>query len=201
MSRQTPFDELIVDELLREAGCGDEPGLKAALMDLRSLADGYPVVPSPELGALMLPGPASPEPACSKPVTSESEPVIPEPVNLDAVRRRKHRRAAVTVLVVAASMGAGTAAVAATDPGFRETAQHAITTVVEAVTHSHSGQPAPTRGAPGGSPGSSGSPARVPDLPVPAQDAPGRSGNTASGPAVAPPTHATKPSPAQQRGH
>ncbi|MHC6594120.1 hypothetical protein [Arthrobacter sp. C152] len=172
-----PFDERNVDELLLESGWGDDPGLKVALRDLRSLADGPPVAPSTRLDALM----------------------SRTPISLDA--RRKHRRTVVTALIVAASTGAGTAAVAATDSGFRETAQQTITTVVEAVTHGHSGRPAPEHGTPAGNPGSSVSPARLPELPAPAENAPGRSGNATSGPAATPPAHATKPSPAQQRGH
>jgi len=151
----TPHDEQIIDQLLLETGSDDAQELKAALLDLRRFANGLPVVPSTELAALMAAG----------------------PVSLDARRQRKHRRHALTALAIAASMGIGTAAVAATDPGFREKAQQAITTVVEAVTHGHSERPAP---APARSPGSPQTPAHVPDLPAPApaQGTPGRPATT-----------------------
>ncbi|BAS10523.1 hypothetical protein AHiyo4_39450 [Arthrobacter sp. Hiyo4] len=55
-------------------------------------------------------------------------------------------------LAIAASMGIGTAAVAATDPGFRENAQQVFITVVEAVTHGHSGRSAPAPARSHGSP-------------------------------------------------
>jgi len=175
-NRHTPHDEQIIDELLLETGRDDAQELKAALLDLRCFADGPPVVPSSELAALLAAG----------------------PVSLDARRQRKHRRTALTALAIAASMGIGTAAVAATDPGFREKAQQAITTVVEAVTHGHSGRPAP---APARNPGSPQAPAHVPDLPAPAQGAPGRSGTGPGQPAVTPPTVGTAnvPSPPAQQ--
>lgn len=191
----TLHDEQVVDQLLFETGCGDEAGLRGVLLGLRCFADGPPVIPSTGLAALMEAAPARPEPA--DPERADPEPANPEPISLDAVRRRKHRRTTLTVLAVAASMGAGTVAVAATDPGFRETAQQTITTVVEAVTHGHSGRPAP---APARNPGSNQSPAHVPDLPVPARNAPGRNGTSPGEPAATPPAHPTKPSPAQ-RGH
>lgn len=186
----TLHDEQLVDQLLFETGCGDAPELKELLLDLRCFANGPPVIPSTGLAALMGAAPASLGPV-------SLEPARAEPASLDDVRRHKHRRTTLTVLAVTASMGAGTAAVAATDPGFRETAQQTITTVVEAVTHGHSGRPAP---APARNPGSSQSPARVPDLPAPAQNAPGRTGTTPGEPAATPPAHPTKPSPAL-RGH
>ncbi|HBH57396.1 MAG TPA: hypothetical protein DEP82_01025 [Arthrobacter bacterium] len=165
-TRHTPHDEQIIDELLLETGRDDAQELKAALLDLRCFADGPPVVPSRELAALMATG----------------------PVSLDARRQSKHRRTALTALAIAASMGIGTAAVAATDPGFREKAQQAITTVVEAVTHGHSGRPAPA-------------PARDPDLPAPAQGTPGRSGTNPGSPPVTPPAVGTAnvPSPPAQQ--
>ena len=201
----TLHDEQVVDQLLFEAGWDEAPELKGALLDLRCFADGPQVVPSARLAALMAAAPAHLEPVSLKavnpdpdnPEAASPELASPEPISLDAVRRRKHRRATLTVLVVAASMGAGTAAVAATDPGFRETAQQTITTVVEAVTHGHSGRPAP---APARNPGSTQPPARVPELPAPAQNAPGRTGTTPGESAATPPAHPTKPSPAQ-RGH
>ncbi|HEY8701637.1 MAG TPA: hypothetical protein VIM08_11880 [Arthrobacter sp.] len=148
-ARDALRNEQIIDQLLLETGSEEAQDLKAALLELRCFSTGPTVVPSAELAALMAAG----------------------PVSLETYRRRKHRRTALTALAIAASMGIGTAAVAATDPGFREKAQQAITTVVEAVAHGNSGRPAP---APARSPGSPETPAHVPDLPAPAQGKPGR---------------------------
>ncbi|BAS10656.1 hypothetical protein AHiyo4_40780 [Arthrobacter sp. Hiyo4] len=121
ITRHTLRDEQVVDELLLETGSEDAPDLRAALLDLRCFVASPAVLPSAELAALMAIGPAS----------------------LDARRRRNHRRSAFTAVAIAAAMGVGTAAMAAADPGFRENAQQAITTVIDAVTHGHSGRPTP----------------------------------------------------------
>ncbi|MET3707800.1 hypothetical protein ABIB17_002440 [Arthrobacter sp. UYEF6] len=171
ITRHTLRDEQVVDELLLETGSEDAPDLRAVLLDLRCFVASPAVVPSAELEALMATGPAS----------------------LDARRRRNHRRTAFTAVAIAASMGIGTAAVAAADPGFREHAQQAITTVIDAVTHGYSGKPTP---APG--PGATKTPARVPDLPAPAQGDPGRSGTNPASSLVIPPANgpANGPAPA-----
>ena len=165
-ARDALHDEQIIDQLLLETGSEEAQDLKAALLELRCFSTGPAVVPSAELAALL----------------------AAVPVSLEAYRLRKHRRTALTALAIAASMGIGTAAVAATDPGFREKAQQAITTVVEAVTHGHSGRPVP---APARSPGSPQSPAHVPDLPAPAQGTPGRPATTTGTPAASPPAIGT----------
>jgi hypothetical protein len=149
----TPHDEEIVDQLLLEADMQGSAELKAVLLELRSFAGGPPVLPSAELVALMETG----------------------PVSLDA-RRRLKRRAGIVALVVVASMGMGTTAVAAADPGFREKAQETITTVIDTVTRGLSGLPAPAR-----TPGSPEPPGRskdhpTPDHPTPAGDTPGKVG-------------------------
>lgn len=140
-------DEQVVDQLLleTEAEGEDVEDLKLALLELRVFAAGPPVAASAELAALMSTG----------------------PVSLDARRRRHRRHTAIAALAVAASMGIGSAAVAAADPGFREKAQAAINTVVNAVTHGRSVRPEPA-----------GPPSRVvPATPARAPDVPGPAGN------------------------
>jgi hypothetical protein len=149
-ARQILHDEQIVDQLLRETGKEDATELKAALLELRCLAGGPPPVPSATLAALM----------------------ASAPVRLDARRSGRHRRA-IVALAIAASIGLGTAAAAAADPGLRENVQETLATLINTVTHGNSGQPAPAR-TPG--PASPAAPAHTPDHPAPATDAPGRSG-------------------------
>jgi hypothetical protein len=149
-ARQILHDEQIVDQLLRETGKEDATELKAALLELRCLAGGPPPVPSATLAALM----------------------ASAPVSLDARRSGRNRRA-IVALAMAASIGLGTAAVAAADPGMRENVQETLATLIDTVTHGNSGQPAPAR-APG--PASPAAPAHTPDHPAPATGAPGRSG-------------------------
>lgn len=149
-TRPTLRDERIVDQLLLETDMDYASELKPALLGLRSLAAGPVPVPSAKLAALM---------------------AAPAPIDLDARRKRKRRRVAIATLAVAASMGIGTAAVAATDPGFREKAGETITTLINTVTHGHSGRPAPAPKI-----GPTGAPGQDPDHPTPARGAPGRSG-------------------------
>jgi len=149
-TRQTLHDEQLIDQLLREAGKGDAPELKAALLELRCFAGGPPPVPSAALAALM----------------------ASAPVSLDARRSGRHRRA-IVALAIAASIGLGTAAVAAADPGLRQNVQETLATLVSTVTHGNSGRPAPAR-TPG--PATPQAPAHTPDHPAPATGAPGRSG-------------------------
>lgn len=156
----TPHDEQIIEDLLRETNNDDAQDLKAALRDLHRFAEGPAVLPSAGLAALMGTGPAS----------------------LAARRERKRRHTALTALAVAACMGIGTAAVAATDPGFRGNAEQVITSVVEAVTQGHpgdqgnQGRPEEPATGPAHDPGSPQGTVRVPDLPAPAQGTPGRPG-------------------------
>ncbi|MDQ0798917.1 hypothetical protein [Arthrobacter sp. SLBN-112] len=166
-ARHALHDEQIINQLLLETGSEEAEDLKAALLELRCFRHGPAVLPSPELAALMTAGPLS----------------------LKAYQRRKHRRTALTALAIAASMGIGTAAVAATDPRFREKAQQAITSVVEVVTHGQSVLPAPE---PARSPGSPPTPAHVPHLPAPAQGTPGNPAAPGGPPANPPATGAGK---------
>ncbi len=149
-ARQTRHDEQIVDQLLREAGKEDAIELRAALLELRCLGGGPPPVPSATLAALM----------------------ASAPVSLDARRSGRHRRA-IVALAIAASIGLGTTAAAAADPGMRENVQETLATLINTVTHGNSGQPAPARIP---DPGSPAAPAHIPDHPAPATGAPGRSG-------------------------
>jgi hypothetical protein len=145
-TRHTLQDERIVDQFLLDADMDDSAGLKDALLELRTLAAGPPPAPSADLAALMTPG----------------------PVSLDARRRRKHRRMAIAAIAVAASMGVGTAAVAATDPGFREKAQETITILINTVTNGPAAPP-PGRPSPGHSPAPAAplSPAHTAEPPAP----------------------------------
>jgi hypothetical protein len=129
----TPNDEQIVEQLLREAEMEDAVELKDALLELRSFAIGPRIEPSAELAALM----------------------TTPPISLDVQRKRRHRRAGMVALAVAASMGMGTAAVAATDSGFREKAQETIeqaqeniSMVIDTLTRGHSGWKVPGTSSP-----------------------------------------------------
>lgn len=155
-------DEQIVDQLLLEteaAGEGVED-LKLALLELRSFAAGPPVTASAELAALMSTG----------------------PVSLDARRRRHRRHTAIAALAVAASMGLGSAAVAAADPEFREKAQTAINTVVNVVTHGRSVRPEPARPPSRVVPAVPTTPTHAPDVPGTAGNEPGRTGPKVTSP-------------------
>lgn len=151
-NRPTLKDERIIDRFLRDADMQDAGELRDLLLGLRTLAGGPPPMPSAALAALM----------------------APAAVSLDARRQRKHRRMTIATIMVAASMGAGSAAVAATDQGFRDKAQETITVLINAVTN---GPPAPAPGRP-----SPGPPAPAP-RPVPGQ------GAGPSAPVQGPPEH------------
>ena len=166
-TRRMADDEQIIDQLLFETGHHNDEELKHALLQLRSFAAGPVPAPSATISAIMGAGPES----------------------LDARRRRrKHRRTALTALAITATMGIGTAAAAATDPGFRETAQQAIITVIDTVTRGNSGKPAHAPGH-----GSPQAPGHVPDLPAPAKGTPGPHGKPAPHPATTPGTGRTGP--------
>jgi hypothetical protein len=75
---------------------------------------------------------------------------------------RRVRRTAFTILAVAATLGAGTAAAAATDEGFRTGLQNTVATVITALTTGPHPSPAvpsvATSGSPTPSPAASGGP-------------------------------------------
>lgn len=122
-NRPTLEDEQIIDRFLHDADMPDAGELRDLLLGLRTMAGGPPPMPSAEVAALM----------------------APAAVSLAARRQRRHRRMAIAAIMVAASVGAGTAAVAATDQGFRDKAQETITVLINAVTN---GPPAPAPGRP-----------------------------------------------------
>ena len=103
-------DEQVIDQLLAEAGMEGAVDLRPVLLELRSLAAGISLMPSAELAALM----------------------VARPVRLPASRRIRHRRMIVVSLVVAASLGIGASAAAAS-PEIRDTAQKAIAFLIHAV--------------------------------------------------------------------
>jgi hypothetical protein len=167
-TRRTASDEQIIDQLLLETGNREDEELTYALLQLRSFAGGPVPAPSAALSAVMDAGPAS----------------------LDARRRRRpHRRTALTALTIAATMGIGTAAAAATDPAFRETAQQAIITVIDTVTQGNSGN----SGKPAHAPGHRAPqvPGRGPGLPAPAKGTPGRPGTPPASPGATEPARGT----------
>jgi hypothetical protein len=117
-------DARIIDRLLRESNTEESDLLRPVLLELRALGTGEPPVPSPEVAALLVPGASN-------------------VVRLDAAPRRA-RRAAFTVLAVAATLGAGTAAAAATDEGFRAGLQNTVATIVTALITGPQPSPAPS---------------------------------------------------------
>lgn len=135
-------DARILDRLLRESNTEESDLLRPVLLELLALGTGEPPVPSPEVAALLVPGASN-------------------VVRLDAAPRRA-RRAAFTVLAVAATLGAGTAAAAATDEGFRAGLQNTVATIVTALTTGPQPSPAipsvATSGSPKPSPAASGGP-------------------------------------------
>jgi hypothetical protein len=157
-----PEDAHIVERLLRESGAEESDVLRPVLLELRALATGEPPVPSAAVAALL---------------AHDTTNVIP----FDGGHRRS-RRAAFTVLAVAAALGAGTAAAAATDEGFRAGLQNTVGTIVTVLTTGRPPSPADPPVAPEDSP--EPSPAatggREPSTAVPPA-APGAPGNVPHG--------------------
>jgi len=149
-------DARIIDRLLRESNTEESDLLRPVLLELRALGTGEPPVPSPEVAALLVP---------------DTTNVIP----FDAAPRRA-RRAAFTVLAVAATLGAGTAAAAATDEGFRAGLQNTVATIVTAFTTGPQPSPAvpsvATSASPTPSPAASGGPGSSTAVPPALQDTP-----------------------------
>ena len=116
-----------IDQLLLEAGMGDDGQLRDALADLRSLAAEAPA-PSAEIAALMA---GSPRAAAAADTTVL--PTAAQPADELAARRKAKRRITLTTLSVAASLAAGGAVAAASDQGFRDSfaqLNHAVTAFV-----------------------------------------------------------------------
>ncbi|TQJ59392.1 hypothetical protein FBY30_1641 [Arthrobacter sp. SLBN-83] len=175
-----------IDQLLLEAGMGDDGQLRDALADLRSLAAEAPA-PSAEIAALMA---GSPRAAAAADTTVL--PTAAQPADELAARRKAKRRITLTTLSVAASLAAGGAVAAASDQGFRDSftqLNHAVTTFVTGSGVMPAGNtggeaPAPKPVAPG--PSATSSPDSVPAAPAPASapavvapsSIPARPGNT-----------------------
>ena len=111
---QDPGNADIIDRLLRESSTEEADALRPVLLQLSALRIGEPPVPSPEVAAFMAP---------------ETTNVI----RLDAAPRRA-RRTTFTILAVAATLGAGTAAAAAADESFRTGLQNTVGTIITALT-------------------------------------------------------------------
>lgn len=184
-----------IDQLLLEAGMGDDGQLRDALADLRSLAAEAPA-PSAEIAALMA--------GSSRAATLAETTVLPtagptagatvedgaahagagqhwaapktagQPADELAARRKAKRRITLTTLSVAASLAAGGAVAAASDQGFRDSftqLNHAVTTFVTGSGLTPAGNtggqpPAPGPVAP--RPSATSSPDSVPAAPAPA---------------------------------
>ncbi|MGO4236978.1 hypothetical protein [Pseudarthrobacter sp. YAF2] len=195
----------VVDQLLLEAGLGDDGQLRDALLDLRSLAAGAPE-PSADIAALMS-GASTGAPATTVlPAAAPAETsMLPtgKPADELAARRKAKRRITLTTLSVAASLAAGGAVAAASDQGFRDSfsqLNHAVTSFVTGSTAAPAGKkggeapvpgPAATRPA-------AASPEAVPAAPA---TAPAPGGVASPSAAVRPgstPTHGSSASPAQK---
>ncbi|WP_018763140.1 hypothetical protein [Arthrobacter sp. 135MFCol5.1] len=112
----------LVDDMLRDAGCGDDPEFRDVLLSLGSLASLPAPAPSAELAALLAP-------AAGTPVAGgalEDPPAGEQPADDLARRRRRHRPTALgLVLVAAMGLGVGGVAASSSAPG-SETLQHVL---------------------------------------------------------------------------
>ncbi|MHC6229616.1 hypothetical protein ACX5I6_07825 [Arthrobacter sp. MMS24-T111] len=113
----------LVDDLLRDAGCGDDPQLRDVLLSLGALASLPAPAPSAELAALLAP-------AAGTPVAGgalEDPPAGEQPADDLARRRRRRHRPTALGLVLVAGMGLGVGGVAASSsaPG-NETVQQVL---------------------------------------------------------------------------
>ena len=104
-------DGSVINRLLNEAGMEDDLDLASFLLELRELSADTPPTPSAEVSALM----------------------VATPVKLRASKNSRHRRMALIVLAVGASLGMGVSAAAAVSPQVHDAAQNAITFLVHAV--------------------------------------------------------------------
>ncbi|MDP9986878.1 hypothetical protein LFT44_18395 [Arthrobacter sp. FW306-05-C] len=175
-----------VDQLLLEAGMGDDGQLRDALADLRSLAAEAPA-PSAEIAALM-----AGSSHAATPADTTVLPIADRPGDELAARRKAKRRITLTTLSVAASLAAGGAVAAASDQGFRESfsqLNHAVTTFVSgsgATPEGSTGGQVPAPGPAASRPSATSSPDSVPAATAPASapaaaapsSIPARPGNT-----------------------
>ncbi|MFP5313462.1 MAG: hypothetical protein ACLGH7_13840, partial [Actinomycetes bacterium] len=107
-----------VDDILQDAGCGQDAELRNALLSLATLASLPVPAPSGELAALLEGGappacmPDSGDPAEAQPGDQQHGPAADQPHDELARRRRRHRPTALG-LVLVAGMGLGVGGVAA----------------------------------------------------------------------------------------
>ncbi|NUP75037.1 MAG: hypothetical protein HOQ07_10375, partial [Sinomonas sp.] len=134
-----PDDLLVVEELLADTEPEDAAELRPVLEDLRALAHSGPVAPSAAVQALLLPE------------------RVDAPISLDVYRRSAagsarrsarrpygRRRPLAIAVALTAAVGAGTAAAAVADEGFRSSLNESVSTVVGVLT----GHGVPTPAAP-----------------------------------------------------
>lgn len=182
-----PRSDAAIDQLLQEAELDGHGQLRPALLQLRALGSVTPD-PSAEVAALLKRADAAS--TAAQPAAVSLAAVEPAPAGNDsapvdelAARRRAKRRAALTALSVAVSLGAGGAVAVASDQGFRDSFSHFNQAVTSFVTGTGSA-PAPAEepaapAVPAGpaeaptSPAPAGQPVEVPPSDVPATHAPG----------------------------
>ncbi|WP_422935417.1 hypothetical protein [Sinomonas sp. P47F7] len=151
-----PEDLLVIEQLLADTEPEDAEDLRPLLEDLRSFAHAGPVEPSPAVAALLLSGPGAAEPAAAPTealtaVHSVAEAGQAKTISLDAVRasraadqgarrsagrpaRPGRRRSLAVALALTGAIGAGTAAAAAADEGFRSSLNEGVSTVLGVLT-------------------------------------------------------------------
>lgn len=183
-----PRSDAAIDQLLQEADLDGDGQLRPALLQLRALGSETPD-PSSEVAALLKRATeaASAVQPLAIPLAAEGPAPAgndPAPVDELAARRRARRRAALTALSVAVSLGAGGAVAVAADQGFRDSFSQFNQAVTSFVTGTGSA-PAPSPGqepaapAPVGpavappSPAPAGQPVEIPPSDAPATHTPG----------------------------
>ncbi|MET4592477.1 hypothetical protein [Arthrobacter sp. 754] len=177
-----PENDAAVDRLLLEAELDDDGGLRAALVELRSLSVGQPV-PSDAVAALMVPAANAPRVAAvaavartsATPAPAEALAAVPAeaPVDELAARRRAKRRITMTTLSVAVSLAAGGAVAVASDQGIRDAIGALNHTVTSFVAGAGGASPDKTGQAPPSDPTQPGGAASVPVPGTPEPSAPG----------------------------
>lgn len=165
-----PRSDAAIDQLLQEADLDGDGQLRPALLQLRALGSETPD-PSAEVAALLKRATVAPTAVQPLAVPLAEENPAPAgngstPVDELAARRRAKRRAALTALSVAVSLGAGGAAVAS-DQGFRDSFSQFNQAVTSFVTGTGSA-PAPGPALEPTAPAGPAEPAVAPASPAPA---------------------------------
>ena len=179
-------DQRVIDQVLTEVDPDSAESLRPLLAELRTLAHGETVEPGPLLEALLLPEETA--------LVSEAHAAVAAPPTVPVLRvidgdgpgqtaglRRparpaRRRRPLAAALVLTAAIGAGTAAAAAADEGFRSTLNDGLNSVIRVLGGHAANAPA--------------SPATPAPTPAPAAPAE-RGSSPASAPATSPSTAAT----------